>query len=122
MFDDRLKVGEGRARLLEAIDETGSLKQAVARFAMSYRNAWGYLRDLEAAAGFTFLERAAGGGPSGGMRLTPKGRQFVARFWEFHRALAEASQRRFPRSFRSAPGPRRDSGPRRPASSGRRMR
>lgn len=99
VFSNRLKFGEGRARLLEAIDEAGSLKQAVERFAMSYRNAWGYLRELESAAGFKFLERAPGRGPRGGMRLTPRGRQFVAQFWEFHRALETASRRRFPRSF-----------------------
>ena len=54
VFGDRLKFGEGRARLLEAIDEVGSLRQAVEQFAMSYRNAWGYLRELELAAGFKF--------------------------------------------------------------------
>ena len=32
VFDDRLKFGDGRARLLEMIDELGSLKQAVERF------------------------------------------------------------------------------------------
>jgi molybdate transport system regulatory protein len=101
VFGDRLKFGEGRARLLEAIDEAGSLKRAVEQFAMSYRNAWGYLRDLEAAAGFKFLERAPGRGPSAGTRLTPQGRQFVAQFWDFHRTLEEASRRRFPRSFRA---------------------
>ena len=99
VFGDRLKFGEGRARLLEAIDEAGSLRQAVERFAMSYRNAWGYLRELEAAAGFKVLERAPGRGPRGGMRLTPRGRQFVAQFREFHRAVDETSRRRFSRAF-----------------------
>lgn len=122
VFGDRLKFGEGRARLLEAIDEVGSLKQAVEQFAMSYRNAWGYLRELESAAGFKFLERAPGRGPSGGMRLTPKARQFVAQFWEFHRALETASRRRFPRSFRPGREPARDSGPSRAASPARRAR
>ena len=122
VFDDHLKFGEGRARLLEAIDEVGSLKQAVEQFAMSYRNAWGYLRDLEAAAGFKFLERAPGRGPSGGMRLTARGRQFVGQFWEFHRALDAASQRRFPRSFRAGRAPVRDSGISRASSLPRRMR
>ena len=122
VFDDRLKFGAGRARLLEAIDEVGSLKQAVERFAMSYRNAWGYLRDLEAAAGFKLVERAPGRGPRGGMRLTPRGRQFVAQFWEFHRALEEASRRRFPRSFRTGPAGLRDPEAARPAASARRRR
>jgi len=122
IFDDRLKFGAGRARLLEAIDEVGSLKGAVDRFAMSYRNAWGYLRDLESAAGFKFVERAPGRGPKGGMRLTPRGRQFVAQFWEFHRALDEASRQRFPRSFRSGSGPPRESGASRSTARARRAR
>ena len=122
VFGDCLKFGEGRARLLEAIDEVGSLKQAVAQFAMSYRNAWGYLRDLESAAGFKFLERAPGRGPKGGMRLTPRGRQFVAQFWEFHRALDAASRRRFPRAFRAGREPVREPGLARPSSPTRRTR
>jgi molybdate transport system regulatory protein len=122
VFGDRLKFGEGRARLLEAIDEVGSLQRAVKQFAMSYRNAWGYLRELESAAGFKLLERTPGRGPRGGMRLTPRGRQFVAQFWEFHRAVEAASHRRFPRSFRMGPGAARDSEPARSSPSPRRMR
>ena len=37
---------------------------------MSYRNAWDYPRKLEEAAGFKFVERALGGGPQRGVRLT----------------------------------------------------
>jgi len=120
VFGDHLKFGAGRARLLEAIDEVGSLKGAVERFAMSYRNAWGYLRDLESAAGFKFVERAPGRGPKGGMRLTPRGRQFVAQFWDFHRALEAASRQRFPRAFSSGTAAGRDSGAVRPSSPKRR--
>ena len=43
VFDERVKVGDGRAELLELIDELGSIKKAVARTGMSYRAAWGYL-------------------------------------------------------------------------------
>src|SRR5438094_7379668 len=64
-FGDDLKFGDGRARLLEAIEQRGSLKKAAEAFEMSYRNAWGYLRELEHAAGFKFVERAPGGGPEG---------------------------------------------------------
>src|SRR5262249_57610414 len=76
-FGEDLKFGDGRARLLELIDSRGSLKKAAAELEMSYRNAWGYLRDLERAAGFKFLERVPGGGPGSGMRLTRAGRRFL---------------------------------------------
>jgi len=41
VFNDRVKFGDGRADLLDLVDELGSLKKAVARIGMSYRNAWG---------------------------------------------------------------------------------
>jgi molybdate transport system regulatory protein len=100
VFDDRLKFGDGRARLLEVIDELGSLKQAVERFNMSYRNAWGYLRELEKAAGFKFLERHPGRGSRGGMRLTTRGRRFLTQYWRFRTGLDDVARRRFRRIFR----------------------
>ena len=65
-FGEELKFGDGRARLFELIEERGSLKKAAQELEMSYRNAWGYLRDLEEAAGFKFVERVPGGGPASG--------------------------------------------------------
>jgi len=51
-----------------------------------YRNAWGYLRELEHAAGFKFVERA-GGGPESGMRLTDAGKRFLRHYRTFRSAL-----------------------------------
>jgi len=99
-FGDDLKFGDGRARLLERIDELGSLRKAAREFEMSYRNAWGYLRELEEAAGFKFVERAPGGGPSSGMRLTAAGKRFLARYRKFREALDEAARHQFDRAFR----------------------
>lgn len=99
VFGDRLKLGDGRARLLELIDDLGSLRQAVAAFDMSYRNAWGYLRELEKAAGFKFVERVPGRGPRAGTRLTAKGRAFLRRYREFSKGLDALARRRFARSF-----------------------
>jgi molybdate transport system regulatory protein len=101
-FGDDLKFGDGRARLLEAIEEHGSLKQAAKAFEMSYRNAWGYLRELEHAAGFKFVERVAGGGPESGMRLTEAGRGFLRRYRAFRDALEDSMQRHFDRIFKQA--------------------
>ena len=100
VFDDRVKFGDGRAALLDLVDELGSLKKAVARIGMSYRNAWGYLQELEDAAGFKLLERTPGGGPEGGTQLTAKGRLFLARYRRFRQGLDEVVQQYFERSFR----------------------
>ncbi len=99
VFGGRVKFGDGRAQLLELIDELGSLKKAVVRLGMSYRNAWGYLRELEQAAGFKILERGPGGGPASGTRLTPAGKELLTRYWRFRRGTDRIVRRHFERSF-----------------------
>lgn len=99
VFGARVKFGDGRAQLLELIDELGSIRKAVARLGMSYRNAWGYLRELEQAAGFRILERGPGGAPGSGTRLTTRGRQFLARYWQFRQGIDGIVRRHFARSF-----------------------
>jgi molybdate transport system regulatory protein len=106
-FGDDLKFGDGRARLLALIDRHGSLLQAAEEFEMSYRHAWGYLRELEQAAGFKFVERAPGGGPRSGMRLTAAGRQFVERYRRFRAGLDTAMRREFERTFKTRGASRR---------------
>jgi molybdate transport system regulatory protein len=99
VFGSRLKFGDGRARLLELIEERGSLRQAAAEFDMSYRNAWGYLRELEQAAGFELVARAPRGTLRSGMKLTPRGREFLACYRKFQRSLDAAAARHFARAF-----------------------
>ena len=101
VFLDQVKIGVGRAELLQAIEDCGSIKAAAERFSMSYRHAWGYLRDLEAAAGFQFIERRRGGGVAGGAHLTPKGKAFLVQYREFNRRLEAAAEREFKRIFRT---------------------
>ncbi len=98
-FGERVKFGDGRAQLLELIDELGSIKQAVERFGMSYRNAWGYLKDLEKAAGFPLLQRGPGGSPASGTRLTPRGKEFVACYWRYRRGVEGSVGRQFKGAF-----------------------
>jgi len=107
VFGKELKFGDGRARLLQLIEERGSLRQAAAELDMSYRNAWGYLRELERAAGFKFVERGPAGNPRSGMRLTARGREFLARYVKFQRGLEQAAARAFERSFRPGATPAR---------------
>ncbi len=100
VFDRELKFGAGRAQLLRLIDERGSLRKAAVEFGMSYRNAWGYLQELEQAAGFRFVERRPGAGPRSGMRLTSAGRDFLACYAKFRGGLEEATRRHFAGAFR----------------------
>ena len=57
---------------------------------MSYRGAWGYVQELEQAAGFAFLERDASGA-----RLTAQGREFLAAFERFRDRVESAATQSF---------------------------
>jgi molybdate transport system regulatory protein len=111
-FGARTKFGDGRARLLELIDRHGSISKAVAATGMSYRAAWGYIQELEEAAGFAFLERRPGGGGRGGARLTPEGRAFLERYRTFRSGLDAVVRRQFDAVFGHPPArrPRRARG------------
>ena len=52
--DHRVRFGEGRSQLLQAIADHGSLAQAAKKMNMSYRAAWGRLKASEDRLGYSF--------------------------------------------------------------------
>jgi molybdate transport system regulatory protein len=74
-------LGPGKADLLQAIDETGSLGAATARFGMSYKRGWTLVREMNAAFASPVVETERGGsGVGGGARLTSLGRHVMDRY------------------------------------------
>jgi len=94
----RTLFGAGKAELLESVDQLGSLRSAAQHMGMSYRHAWGLLRELDHAAGFAFLEHS-GTGARSRLRLTHDGRQFIAAYRRFRDPLDKAVDARFKRIF-----------------------
>ena len=90
--------GDGKAQLLDEVERLGSLRQAAASMDMSYRHAWGLLRELEQAAGFAFVE-PAGTGRGAGLRLSDPGRRFLAAYRDFRRPLDALVEKSFRRVF-----------------------
>lgn len=74
--------GNGRAALFEAIEETGSIRQASAKLGMSYRATWGKIKTTEENIGFKLVERHAGGQKSGA-KLTPYAKDLLACYKNF---------------------------------------
>ncbi len=72
--------GEGRKRLLEAIDSLGSITRAAKEAGMSYRRAWTYLRAMEARLGSQLIETQKGGENGGGTKLTPDARALIKEY------------------------------------------
>lgn len=87
---DAGSIGPGKARLLELIDETGSIRSAAAKMKLSYRRAWLLLQDLERVFGGPVLERRTGGKSGGGAALNARGRDIVKYFRDAERRTARA--------------------------------
>lgn len=82
--------GLGRLMLLEAIEETGSLKAAAEHLGMSYRAAWGKLKTSEEALGQALVEK--NGGNRSGYTLTPYGRAMMEQFRQWFQNVEQAAQ------------------------------
>lgn len=86
-------MGEGRAELLELIDETGSLSEAAKGMGMSYRYAWGMIRKVSVAAGGPVVKSTRGGSHGGRTSLTPLGKDLLDTFRRVEDALQEEARR-----------------------------
>ena len=75
----RFVIGDGGLKLLLGILEHGSLLSAAREIGWSYRHAWGYLKQAEAALGAPITTPRPGKGASRGMALTEGGRRVLER-------------------------------------------
>jgi molybdate transport system regulatory protein len=87
--DGLLVFSDYRARLLDHIAKTGSISGGAERMGLSYRRAWGKIKEIERNLGVRLVESEAGGPGGGQTRLTPDGEKLLARYRAF-RAMAEA--------------------------------
>ena len=92
-FGNGTALGPGKVRLLELVDETGSIRKAAGRMKMSYRRAWLLLKALGGAFGEALVETATGGKAGGGARLTASGHRVVRHYRGLERAAAKAGAR-----------------------------
>lgn len=78
--DERNFLGKGRIRLLELIEETGSISRAAKDMKMSYKAAWDMVDAMNNLSPTPLVERVTGGKGGGGTRLTPYGREIIDTF------------------------------------------
>jgi molybdate transport system regulatory protein len=80
MFGDEIAIGPGKAELLAAIAETGSISASAKRLGMSYRRAWLLVDTMNRCFREPVVASATGGSGGGGARVTDFGRRVLARF------------------------------------------
>ena len=75
-----IALGPGKADLLAAIAETGSIAAAARALGLSYRRAWVMVETINASFAKPLVAASKGGGGGGGTRLTPAGTMVLARY------------------------------------------
>lgn len=75
-----IAIGPGKADLLDAIDRAGSISGAARELGMSYRRAWQLADVMNRSFRERLVEAGTGGRQGGGARLSPFGREVLARY------------------------------------------
>lgn len=73
-------MGPGKARLIAAIDATGSISAAARAMSMSYRRAWQLVDALNESFSEPVVVTATGGKRGGGASVTSFGRHLIRRY------------------------------------------
>jgi molybdate transport system regulatory protein len=87
--------GDGKWRLLKAIDTEGSLKAASEVLHISYRKAWGDLKKAEDALETALVEKQRGGSIGGQTRLTDQGRKWVGAYAKFRSDIEKVTEKAY---------------------------
>lgn len=93
--DENGILGDGKYKILKAIDESGSLMSACEKLGLTYRRTWNDLKSIEKRLGFPLLEKTRGGTDGGSTILTPAGKKLIRAFDNFHENMDEIMQHHF---------------------------
>ncbi len=86
----KLVMSDYRLRLLQLVADTGSLAQAAAAMGLSYRRAWGKVKELEANLGFPLVRSEVGGAGGGHTTISNEGRSLLNAYRRFSERMDEA--------------------------------
>jgi molybdate transport system regulatory protein len=88
-------LGDKKCELLRAIDETGSLNDAMKKLGLTYRKTWDNLRKIEQELGFPLIKPTRGGAEGGNTVLTLEAKIIIAAFEKFHQEYDSIIQNGF---------------------------
>jgi molybdate transport system regulatory protein len=89
---DLIGVGPGKVDLLEAIADTGSIRDAAESVGMSYMRAWKLIREMNAAFREPVVESSRGGNDRGGAKVTTFGRNVITLYRGMEKKALAASR------------------------------
>ena len=83
-------LGDEEWQMLKIIARMGSLKAAADEMKISYRKAWGDLRDAEEKLGLVLIDKTRGGESGGSTSLTEEGVRLVNAYDRLHQNFQSA--------------------------------
>jgi molybdate transport system regulatory protein len=86
----RYAIGDGGAKILEAVNHQGSITKAAEEAGVSYKYAWDQLANIEKAAGQPILKTKKGGVKGGGAELTDAGRTLLKEYQRLKRYVGDS--------------------------------
>ncbi len=95
MLDDEIAMGPGKADLLEAIRDTGSISAAGKKLGMSYRRAWLLVDSMNRCFRAPIVETSAGGAAGGGAVLSSGGEELLRRYRALEAAVEKITEKAF---------------------------
>ena len=97
--DGQAFLGDGRFRMLAAIENSGSINAAARELGISYRKIWAQLQAMEEHAPFKLLERRTGGKGGGETRLTTAAQTLLASYRNLRGHVNHAADQGFEEFF-----------------------
>jgi molybdate transport system regulatory protein len=99
-FEGSFLMGPNYLRFLQAVNETGTIREAGKAVGWSYRTCLNRIRRMEGILGTRVLETARGGVAGGGARLSPEAQRLVTIFSRWQEQVLEYSRKTFQRAAR----------------------
>lgn len=90
-FDIGVRLGPGKAQLLELIEEHGSIRAAGASIGMSYRRAWLLADEINRMFREPSISTRHGGKSGGGAGLTEFGKELLSRYRRMEATMLKAA-------------------------------
>ena len=93
LFGEDIAIGPGKADLLEAIRDSGSISSAGRKLGMSYKRAWNLADTMNRCFREPLIDTATGGGGGGGAQLTAFGKKVLQSYRRMERRTDAAIHR-----------------------------
>lgn len=91
--------GHGLSRMLQAVRETGSIKEAARSLGKSYRYVWGRIKQAEESFGESLVETQVGGTGVHRSDLTPRAVELLEAFHALRERMTEVLEEEFSARF-----------------------